>query len=139
MLYNGRMMIASNGVRRGEASGTAVYSLDAATRFHFRPLSVQLVTPLGRPLSVLTASDGTYSLARPILETGGPVTVTSDTTGRKLTGTAVRYDPATNQLASDSAFTATAGTRRLTGVGFTADPGLFTIRCLQRCSGSLGR
>jgi hypothetical protein len=135
----GRMILVANGVRRGEALGNSIYTLDAATRFHFTTLRVQFSTPLGRPLAMLEAPEGNYSIARLTLETFGLVRMKSDTSGRQLTGRNVRYDPVANQLASDSAFTATAGTRRLTGVGFTADPGLFSIKCLQRCSGSLGR
>jgi hypothetical protein len=135
----GRMILVANGARRGEALGNSIYTLDGATRFHFITLRVQFSTPLGRPLTLLEAPQGNYSLARPTLETFGRVRMKSDTSGRQLTGTNVRYDPVANQLASDSAFTATAGTRTLTGVGFTADPGLFSIKCLQRCSGSLGR
>ena len=135
----GRMILVANGVRRGEVLGNTIYTLDAATRFHFNTLRVQFSTPLGRPLALLDAAEGNYSISRLTLETFGAVRLKSDTSGRQLTGTNVRYDPVANQLESDSAFTATAGTRKLTGVGFTADPGLFSIKCLQRCSGSLGR
>ena len=31
-----------------------------------------------------------------------------------------------------------SGTRKLSGIGFTTDPGLFTVKCLQRCTGALG-
>lgn len=139
VMYNARMTIASNGVRRGEAAGDTILAFDAATRFDIRPMRVQFATPLGRPLAAIIAPRGEYSVTRSVLETRGPVTVTSDTTGRRVTTTAVRYDLTTNVIASDSAFTATSGTRRLTGVGFTADPGLFSIKCLRSCSGSLGR
>jgi LPS export ABC transporter protein LptC len=139
VMYNGRMAITSNGIRRGEVAGDTILAFDAATRFDIRPVRIQFTTALGRPLAAVAAPRGEYSVTRSTLETHGAVTITSDTTGRRLTATAVRYDPKTNQIASDSAFTATAGTRRLTGVGFTADPGLFTIKCVQRCSGSLGR
>ena len=139
VMFNVRMTIAGNGVRRGEVSGDTVLAFDAATRFDIRPMRVQFVTALGRPLAAVTAPGGEYSVARSVLQTRGPVTVLSDTTRRRVTTTAVRYDPVANELASDSAFTATAGTRQLSGVGFTADPGLFSIKCLQQCSGSLGR
>ena len=135
----GRMLLVADGVRRGEAIGNTIYTLDAATRFHFNTLRVQFSTPLGRPLALLDAPEGDYSLARLTLETRGAVKIKSDTSGRELTGADVRYDPVANQLASDSAFSVTVGTRKLSGVGFTADPGLLSIKCLQRCSGSLGR
>jgi LPS export ABC transporter protein LptC len=139
VMHNARMIIASNGVRRGEASGDSILSFEAATRFDIRPMRVRFGTALGRPLAVLTApGGGVYSITASALETRGQVTIASDTSHRQVTTTALRYDPVRDELASDSAFTATAGARRLEGVGFTADPGLFTIRCLQRCIGSLG-
>ena len=58
------------------------------------------------------------------MEAHGKVTIASDTTRRRLEGVAVRFDIAKNQLSSDSAFVGDVGTRRLSGVGFTADPGL---------------
>ena len=138
IMYNTRMILTSNGIRRGEAYGDTILSFAAGARFDLRPMRIQFATALGRPLALVTASGGEYSVPRSLLETRGPVTVTSDTARRRITTTALRYDPATNRLVTDSAFTATAGTRRMTGVGFTADPGLFSIKCTQRCSGSIG-
>ncbi len=138
VMYNARMILTSNGIRRGEAYGDTILSFEASTRFDLRPMRVQFATALGRPLALVTAPGGEYSVPRSLLETRGPVTITSDTTRRRITTTALRYDPKTNQLVTDSAFTATAGTRRLTGVGFTADPGLFSVKCAQQCSGSIG-
>ena len=92
---------------------------------------------LGRPLGQLTTRDGTFWLNRSLLETRGTATVASDTSGRNISGAWIRYDASANQLVSDSPFVATGRGRRLTGVGFTADPGLFTIKCAKQCSGSL--
>ena len=139
VMFNGRTIITANGVRRGEVSGDTVGTYEAVTRFRFRRLTVRFSTALGRPLAVMTAPEGEYSLVKGTVVAAGPVTLVSDTTGRRVVTQAVRYDVVQNQLASDSAFTATSGTRTLSGVGFTADPGLFTIRCLKGCTGSLGR
>ena len=139
VMYNGRMIIVSKGTRRGDVAGDTIFAFEGATRFLIRPLRVQFSTPLGRPLAAITAVDGTYSLTGSALEARGPVTILSDTARRTLTTSSVRYDPVTNEIAGDSAFTAIAGTRKLSGVGFTTDPGLFNIRCRERCSGSLGR
>lgn len=138
ILYGGRTVLAYNGLRRGDVVGDTVVSYDALTRFEFHGMRAQFTTALGRPLSTLAAPSGTYRIASGSIEARGRVTITSDTTRRRLDGTAVRFDVATNQLASDSPFVATAGTRRLTGVGFTADPGLFTVKCVKSCTGSLG-
>jgi hypothetical protein len=139
VLYGGRSVLAANGVRRGEISGDTVMTFDAATRFEFRGLRAQFTTTLGRPLSLLTAPTGTYHVGvTNIIEASGRVAIVSDTLRRRIDATTARYDLAKNQIASDSVFTATAGTRRLSGVGFTADPGLFTVKCLKNCVGSLG-
>jgi len=139
VMFNGRTIITANGVRRGEVSGDTVGTYEAVTRFHFRRLTVQFSTALGRPLALMTAPEGEYSLVNGTVVTRGPVVIVSDTARRRVITQAVRYDVLPNQLASDSTFTATAGARTLSGVGFTADPGLFNIKCLKDCTGSLGR
>jgi hypothetical protein len=138
VMYGARSTLASNGVRRGELSGDTVATFDAATRFEFHGMHAVFTDSLGRPLSTLSAPRGTYRIPTASFEATGKVTVASDTSRRRVEGTAVRYDILQNRLSSDSAFVATAGTRRLSGVGFTADPGLFSLKCLQQCTGSLG-
>lgn len=138
VMYGARSVLAFNGLRRGEISGDTVLSFDAATRFEFRGFRAQFTTPLGRPLSTMTAPTGTYRVSGEPVAAHGRVAIVSDTTRRRIDGVEVRYDLATNRLASDSPFVATAGTRKLSGVGFTADPGLFSVKCLQSCTGSLG-
>jgi hypothetical protein len=138
VLYGGRSVLASNGVRRGDISGDTVLVFSAATRFELIGLRAQFMSTLGRPLSMMASPTGTYRIPAGRIIARGRVTIVSDTSHRRLEGTLVRYDLATNQLSSDSEFVATSGTRRLSGVGFTADPGLFTVKCAQRCTGSLG-
>ena len=137
VMYGVRAAIAHAGLRRGEVSADTGFSLDAATRFELRGIRVQFTSTLGRPLGVLLTREGTFYLNRALLETRGTATITSDTSARNISGGWVRYDATENQLVSDSPFVATAGGRRLTGVGFTADPGLFTVRCAKQCTGSL--
>ena len=139
LMYHGRTIITANGVRRGEVFGDTVGTYEAVTRFRFHPLQLRFSTALGRPLAVLSAPQGEYSLATGTVVTTGSVTIVSDTAGRRVVTQAVRYDAARNLIESDSTFTATAGTRTMSGVGFTADPGLFAIKCLKQCVGSLGR
>jgi len=137
VMYHGSTVITTNGVRRGSIAGDTVATYEALTRFRFRPIQVQFTTALGRPLARLTAPGGEYSLVKSQVQTTGAVTIVSDTTGRRIQTNGVRFDAATNQLAGDSAFTATAGSRKLSGIGFTTDPGLFSVKCLEQCSGSL--
>lgn len=137
VIYGVRAAVAHAGLRRGELTADTALSLDAATRFELRGIRVQFTSTLGGPLGLLTAREGTFWLNRALLETRGTATIASDTTGRNISGGWVRYDVSANRLASDSPFVATRQSRRLTGVGFTADPGLFTIKCAKQCSGSL--
>ncbi|HUQ82722.1 MAG TPA: hypothetical protein VM076_16345 [Gemmatimonadaceae bacterium] len=137
VMYHASTVVTSNGIRRGTIAGDTVSTYDALTRFRFRHMEIHFTTALGRPLGLLTAPAGEYSLGKGLVQTTGPVIVSSDTSGRRLQTTVVRFDAATNQLAGDSAFTATAGSRKLSGVGFTSDPGLFSVKCLKQCSGSL--
>jgi len=139
VMYGVRSALTSAGLRRGELTADTMFALDAATRFELRGIRAQLTDTLGRLRGVLTAAEGVFWLTRSTLETRGSAVVVSDSSGRRLEGKAIRYDAVRNQLASDSPFVATAGARRLSGVGFTADPGLFTIRCAAQCGGSLPR
>ena len=139
IMFGGRSVLVSNGTRRCEVSGDTVSTYDAATRFEFHGVHALFTNPMERPLSTLTARTGTYRVGHALFDAHGPVTIVSDTSKRRIDGNSVRYDIAQNRLSSDSAFVATAGTRRLTGVGFTGDPGLFNVKCLQSCIGSLGQ
>jgi LPS export ABC transporter protein LptC len=139
VMFGGRSVLVSNGSRRAEVTGDTVSTYDAATRFEFHGVYVLFTSPMDRPLSTLRAKTGTYRIGHYLFDAHGPVTIVSDTSKRRIEGNTVRYDIIQNRLSSDSAFVATTGTRRLTGVGFTADPGLFSVKCLQSCIGSLGQ
>ena len=139
VMFNGKTTITANGVRRGEISGDTIATFDQLTRFTIIRMQVQFATPLGRPLSRLTAPVGRYSLITGAITSrrGDPVVIQSDTARRSIATKWIVYDAAKNQLTSDSSFTATAGSRKMTGQGFTADPGLFSIKCKSKCVGSL--
>jgi hypothetical protein len=139
VLFGARTVLVSSGTRRGEVAGDTVSTFDAATRFEFHGVHAVFTSPLGRPLGTLTSGTGTYRVGHALFEAHGRVTIVSDTTRRRLEGNTVRYDVVQNRLSSDSAFVATAGTRRLTGIGFTADPALFSVKCLKSCIGTLGQ
>jgi len=139
VMFGARTVLAASGVRRGEVLGDTVSTFDAATRFEFHGVHAVFTTTLGRPLGTLTAPAGTYRTGTSVFDSHGKVTIVSDTSRRRLEGTRIKYDVTQDRLSSDSAFVATSGTRKLSGVGFTADPGLFSVKCLQKCSGSLGQ
>ena len=139
VMYGVSSALASSGLRRGELTADTMFALDAATRFELRGIRSQFTDTLGRLRGVLTATEGVFWLGRSTLETRGNAVVVADSSGRRLEGKAIRYEAVPDQLASDSPFVATGRGRQLTGVGFTADPGLFSIRCTSQCSGSLPR
>ena len=139
LMYGVRASLTSAGVLRGLLTADSMLSLDAATRFELRGVRVQFSSTLGRPLGTLTAGEATYWLSRSTVETRGKVTIVSDTSGRRIEGAWVRYNTSENQLTSDSPFVAQGRGGRLTGVGFTSDPGLFTVECVGQCTGSLRR
>jgi hypothetical protein len=139
VMFGVRSALTSAGLRRGELTADTMFALDAATRFELRGIRSQFTDTLGRPRGVLTATEGVFWLTRSTLETRGNAVVVADSSGRRLEGKAIRYEALRNQLSSDSPFVATGRGRQLTGVGFTADPGLFSISCTSQCSGSLPR
>lgn len=139
VMFGARSVLTSAGVRRGELVADTAMTFAAGTRIELRGVHATFTTTLGRPLGALSAREGTYWIVPAVLEARGQVAVVSDTSGRRLEAPRVRWDASRNELSSDSAFVATAGARRLTGTGFVSDPGLFTLRCLRECSGTLGR
>jgi hypothetical protein len=138
VIFGGRTVLAYNGLRRADVEADTVMSYDALTRFEFYGLRATFTTSLGRLLSTLTAPIATYRIASGVIEMRGKVIIVSDTTRRRIDGTAVVYDVAKNQLWSNAPFQASAGSRKMGGEGFTADPGLFSVKCMKKCTGSLG-
>lgn len=138
VMFGARTVLTSAGVRRGELTADTAITFDAATRFELHSVRATFATGLLRPLGTLTTAAATYRVAPATLDARGPVVIASDTMRRRLEGAWVRYDSERNQLSSDSAFVATGSGRRLSGVGFVSDPGLFNVRCTSRCTGSLG-
>ena len=140
VLFNGKTTITADGVRRGEISGDTIATFDQLTRFTIIKMQVQFVTPLGRPLAQMSAPVGRYSLRTGAITTqrGASVLIQSDTARRRMFATNVTYDAGKNQISSNDAFILTTGTnRKTTGTGFTADPGLFAIKCKAQCQGPL--
>jgi LPS export ABC transporter protein LptC len=82
----------------------------------------------------LTSREGTYNTRSGIMEARGNVVVISED-GRKLETPQLRYDPGRNEISSDSAFVMTTPTDVVTGIGFTADPNLNTVRIHRAAAG----
>jgi hypothetical protein len=86
---------------------------------------------------VLVANRGRLDTRNQVWEGFGDVVVTT-TDGRRLETQQLKYDQARNEISSDSAYVATEGGRRQSGIGFRSDPNMRNVRCLQSCSGVLG-
>ena len=71
------------------------------------------------------------------MEARGNVVVVSED-GRRLDTQQLRYDPARNEISSDSAFVLTEPTRRLEGIGFVSDPDMNNIRVHKVIGGQGG-
>lgn len=139
VMYGVRTALTAGGLRRGELTADTALSYSAATRYELHGVRGTFATSLGRPLSSLSARQATIRVGDSTSVIRGTVVIASDTSGRRLETPLVTYHAGRNELSSDSTFVATAGTRRLTGTGFVSDPGLFTLRCLRECTGTLSR
>ena len=91
--------------------------------------STTFFTATGEQDAVLTAREGTYLVRLQTMEARGDVVVIS-TDGRKLETPQLKYDPARNEITSDSAFTLTDAETVTQGVGFVSDPEMAQIRIL---------
>lgn len=138
-MFGATSTLTASGVRRGELEADTVMGFDEATRYELRPVRVRFYSMAGLSTATLTAREGTYQPAPGVMEARGNVVIVADTGGRRLETERLRYDAASDEISSDTAFVATAPGRRLSGDGFVADPGLRNVRCLRGCSGSLGR
>jgi LPS export ABC transporter protein LptC len=135
IIYDGHTMLTDGGVKRGEMFADTIFVFENQTRFALRRVRAQFNTELGAKNGTLTGDRGTYDLRSRILEGFGNVIVTS-TDGKELKSPHLKYSETSNLISSDSAFTATEGDKISTGIGFTSDPNLRSIRCFRACGGS---
>ena len=135
IIYDGRTILTDAGVKRGEMFADTIFVFNDQTRFALRRVRAQFNTDIGAKNGTLKGDRGTYDLRTRILEGFGNVVVTS-TDGKELKSPHLKYSETTNLISSDSAFTATEGDKVSTGIGFTSDPNLKSIRCFRACGGS---
>jgi LPS export ABC transporter protein LptC len=135
IIYDGHTMLTDAGVKRGEMFADTIFVFDGQTRFALRRVRAEFNTELGAKNGTLTGDRGTYDLRSRVLEGFGNVIVTS-TDGKELRSPHLKYSETSNLISSDSAFEATQGDKVSTGIGFTSDPNLKSIRCFRSCGGS---
>lgn len=131
IMFGVRLDVTDAGVRRSAVRADTAYMYGDNTRTEMRQVHATFFTPTGTQDGVLTALQGTYDTRLGNMEARGNVVVTA-TDGRKLESPHLKYDPARNEISSDSSFVVTETTGRQTsGIGFTSDPDLRNMRIIR--------
>jgi LPS export ABC transporter protein LptC len=130
VLFGIRTILTDRGVERAELFADTALTFDDNTRTEMRRVRSTFYTQTGVKNATLTALKGTYNVRLGDMEARGNVVVLSED-GRKLETQQLKYDPAKNEISSDSAFVLTEPTRRVEGIGFTSDPGMKLMRVLK--------
>lgn len=129
MMFTVAFSLTDKGVRRADVVSDTTLLYNDATRAELRGVNTTFYTAAGEREATLTAREGTYIIRLQTMEARGDVVVVS-TDGRKLETQQLKYDPARNEITSDSAFTLTREDGVTEGVGFVSDPEMTTIRVL---------
>lgn len=132
-----RTRLHDGGVLRANVEADSAFLFQNSTRVVMFSVRAEFYTSTGVKEGIMTADRARYDLQADSLEAFGNVNVVS-LDGRKLVTPYLRYNKALNEIASDSAFTATGPDLAVSGVGFVSDPGVSAIRILRRASGSAG-
>ncbi|MEP7347503.1 MAG: LPS export ABC transporter periplasmic protein LptC [Gemmatimonadaceae bacterium] len=130
LMFGVWFVLTDAGVKRAEVRGDTAYLYEESTRSDLRQVKTEFFKLTGAKDATLTSLQGTYSSRLGTMEARGNVVVIS-TDGRKLVTPHLRYDPARNEISSDSAFVLTQTDRRLEGIGFVSDPDLNNIKVLK--------
>jgi len=133
-LFGIRLVLSDHGVQRALMEADTAFTYEDNTRTELRTVRSTFYTETGVKNGRLTSRQGTYNTRSGIMEGRGNVVVTSED-GRKLETPQLRYDPGRNEISSDSAFVMTTPTDVATGIGFTADPNLNTVRIHAAAAG----
>jgi LPS export ABC transporter protein LptC len=129
-------LLTESGLLRANMTADTMRMFDDNTRAEVQHVKVLFYAENGQKNATLTSREGTYNMRVRSMEARGMVVVVAED-GRKLETPQLRFDPARNEISSDSAFVLTEPTRRLEGIGFVADPQLNNVKVLQgaRASG----
>ena len=128
MMFGIWFTLTDAGVKRAEVSADTAYMYEDNTRTDMRKVKTDFFTTTGAKNATLTSKSGDYNSRLGTMEARGDVVVIT-TDGRRLTTPQLRYDPARNEVSSDSAFVLTEKDgRKVTGIGFVSDPDMNNIR-----------
>ena len=137
VVFGSRTLITDRGLLRAEVFSDTAYFFQDNTQVDMRIVRGVFFNSQGAKDAVMTGRRAVYSTRTLSLEATGDVVIIS-VDGRTLKTPQLRFDQATNQISSDSAFTLTEPDRELQGIGFSADPDLNNIRVLKRARGKAG-
>ncbi|HET9011834.1 MAG TPA: LPS export ABC transporter periplasmic protein LptC [Gemmatimonadaceae bacterium] len=134
VMYNVHSLLTNDGIQRGEMFSDSVYIFDDNTRFELRRVRATFNTATGVKDGTMKGDRGRYNLRQQVLEGFGNVVITTND-GKRLTSPHVRYNQASNEVSSDSAFTMVEPGDTLSGIGFRADPQLTHVTVLKGARG----
>ena len=133
-LFGIRLVLSDHGIQRALMEADTAFTYEDNSRTELRVVRSTFYTEAGVKNGRLTSRQGTYNVRSGIMEGRGNVVVISED-GRRLETPQLRYDPGRNEISSDSAFVMTTPTDVATGIGFTADPNLNTVRIHAAAAG----
>lgn len=137
VIFGARQLLTDRGVLRAELLADTAFFFNEGTRIELRDVNTTFFNGVGAKNATLTSREGTYNTQLGQMAARKSVVVLSED-GRRLTTAELRFNEQTNLISSDSAFVATAGGRRLEGVGFESDPDMNNVRCKAACRGEAG-
>ena len=137
VMYGAHFNLTDKGLARAELLSDTAYFFDDNTRIELRKVETTFYTASGARDAYLTSVRGTYNNRTGLMIARGDVVVITEE-GRRLTTPELRFDQASNEISSDSAFVLTEPGRRLEGIGFRSDPNMQNVQILKTKSGNTG-
>lgn len=119
-MYGVTQHLDHDGIRRSTIEADTAYLYDARQVTILLGVRAAFYDESGVETSSLTANRMEYNIRDGSLRAEGNV-VLAVSDGRRLTSSALTYDPGRNSLSSDKPFVLTRGAERVEGDGFRAD------------------
>jgi LPS export ABC transporter protein LptC len=113
--------VTNDGILRSRVEADTAYFYESTQITELHQLKVVFFDVRGQESSTLTAKRGIYRWQDGSMEASGNVVVVSPD-GRRLATEVLRYDNATNMIATDQHFTFDRGDEHLEGNSFRSDP-----------------
>lgn len=130
VLFKMSTRITESGVLRSFVDADTAYLYQRSQSMDLRHFTVRLFDEQGNHKSTLTANTGIYLTTTRRLDARGNVVVLS-TDGKKLQTEHLIYDPAANQIKSDTTFVYDGPDGHLTAKGFLSDVGFNSVTTKQ--------